>query len=298
MICKNPYVAPGGNAYGCGQCMPCRVNKRRQWVHRIMLEAAQHGDNSFVTLTYNDEHLPHGNALYPQDLSRFLKRLRRSIYPQKIRYFGVGEYGDTTQRPHYHIALFGYPHCRQASTDLRDNRYCCPVCERVQRDWGLGKIHIGTLENNSAAYLAGYVTKKLTKKDDPRLEGRHPEFARMSNRPGIGGGVCDDLASIALQYGRDDPHSLPSSLKHGSRGQPLDRYLRSRLRHRVGISDDEWAQYVKELTDEKMQDVRAIADLAPPGSKMFALKNALIDAAQGRIVQIESKSRTFKKRTI
>ena len=44
--------------FGCGQCLPCRVNKRRLWTNRIMLESMCHDDNAFVTLTYNDDNIP------------------------------------------------------------------------------------------------------------------------------------------------------------------------------------------------------------------------------------------------
>lgn len=65
-----------------------------------MLEAAQYEDNCFITLTYDDEHLPLGMSLVPKDLQDFLKRFRSRIAPIKVRYYGVGEYGDQTQRPH------------------------------------------------------------------------------------------------------------------------------------------------------------------------------------------------------
>lgn len=36
----------------------------------------------------------------------FFKRLRK-WYGKPIRYFGTGEYGSKTQRPHYHFIIFG-----------------------------------------------------------------------------------------------------------------------------------------------------------------------------------------------
>ena len=57
MLCSNPYMKDGVS-FGCGQCKGCRVNKRRQWTHRILLESMCHESSAFVTLTYDNDHLP------------------------------------------------------------------------------------------------------------------------------------------------------------------------------------------------------------------------------------------------
>lgn len=295
MLCKNPYIAPGGKAYGCGQCLPCRVNKRREWTHRIMLEAAERTDNAFVTLTYDDEHLPAGANLRPSDVSRFLKRLRRSVYPLKLRYFSVGEYGENTKRPHYHLALFGYPRCEKGVTSPNRANYCCPTCERVQRDWALGNIYNGGLEESSAQYIAGYVTKKLTNPDDPRLEGRHPEFARMSLRPGIGAGFTHEVASSLITHRLDTPEDIPSHLRHGRKLLPLGRYLRRRVATHSGVNPDDVSKIAMAKAEAEMQLLRETAQAnAPTGSKAFAFKQALIEEALPRITQLELKHRNKK----
>lgn len=90
--------------------MPCRLNRRRLWTHRLLLEQLKHGDSCFLTLTYDEKHLPEGGSLVPKHAQDFLKRLR-SKTNLKLRYYLVGEYGEDTERPHYHVALFGYPNC-------------------------------------------------------------------------------------------------------------------------------------------------------------------------------------------
>lgn len=261
-----------------------------------MLEAADHERNSFVTLTYNDEHVPTGYDLNPADLSRFLKRFRKSVYPDKIRYFGVGEYGETTKRPHYHLALFGYPACAKGTTRSNRNGYCCPVCERVQRDWSLGNIYSGGLEESSAAYIAGYVTKKLTTEGAPGLDGKHPEFARMSLRPGIGAGAAAEISDTLIKHRLDNAEHLPTSLRHGKLKYPVGRYIREKTRQQTGISKEELQAFLDENSDPKVRALREAAFAnAPPGSKAFAFKQALIDSAQGRITQIEQKHRAKRK---
>ena len=135
MKCRNPYLN-NGMAYGCGQCMPCRLNKKRIWTHRIMLESYEYSDNTMVTLTYDDEHLPRlddgRGTLVPKDFQDWLKRFRKAVEPRRVRYFGVGEYGDQLWRPHYHVILFNYPTCsfglsRYSKTRVSCCSFCCPL---------------------------------------------------------------------------------------------------------------------------------------------------------------------------
>ena len=104
----------------CGNCMACRLEYSRQWANRCMMEAMYHKDCCFVTLTYDDIHIPRRTcrrsgsnscsivySLCQRDLQLFFKRLRKAFPACVIRYFGCGEYGPTTLRPHYHVILFG-----------------------------------------------------------------------------------------------------------------------------------------------------------------------------------------------
>ena len=197
MLCKNPYMKDA-QAFGCGQCLPCRVNKKRLWTNRIMLESMVHEGNAFVTLTYNNENIPENGTLVPDDLKKWQKRFRYHANID-VRFFSVGEYGDKTKRPHYHAAIFGFQGC--ASYNLK----CpCTSCETVRASWDKGNILNGTLTQDSAAYISGYVTKKMTDRNPQEkyqnfldkgktelaeeykkrvidvLDGKHPEFARMS----------------------------------------------------------------------------------------------------------------------
>lgn len=208
-----------------------------------MLEAMQHEQNSFVTLTYAPENEPW--ELKPDDLRLFLYRLRKALRPGRIRYYAVGEYGDKSFRPHFHMALFG------AGCEPDGRRTCqCLVCSAVRETWGVGHTFCATLEERSAQYICGYVVKKMTSLKDSRLAGRHPEFARMSLRPGIGAGAIPDVASVVMQY-RSDAQLLasdvPATLTHGGKEKPLGRYLRKMLRRHCGIPENAPAQVVEAL---------------------------------------------------
>lgn len=220
MLCKKPFRKEGAS-FGCGQCMPCRLNRRRIWTHRMMLEALVHDRSSFLTLTYNKDCVPHAGSLCPLDLQLWLKRFRKKA--GKFRYYAVGEYGDSSERPHYHLAVFGLG--REAGPDVQDT-------------WGKGFTYTGDLTLASAQYVAGYVTKKMTDTNDERLCGRYPEFARMSLRPGIGYAAVSRIAeALQNKYGWDEINrtgDVPQMLKHAGRSLPLGRFMREKLRDALG----------------------------------------------------------------
>jgi len=301
MLCRSPWTA-GPRAFPCGQCMPCRFNRRRVWTHRLLLEQLQHGDSAFCTLTYNDDTLPPDSSLDPKHVQDWLKRFRRSIYPVKIRYYLVGEYGDVSHRPHYHVALFGYPSCRYGiSRYRRFGSSCCDFCDRVRDTWGFGHVYLGVLERHSCQYVAGYVTKKLTKADDPRLGGRHPEFARMSNRPGLGHDALFELASEFLFNCYDvSQGDVPVTLRHGACELPLGRYLRRKLRSMVGRDVQAPASVVAELQElvrplyEAAEAVTSAPGMASVRGGVF--RDFLVESSRQKAVQLEARARIFKRR--
>jgi len=179
----------------CGQCAGCRLERSRQWAMRLMHEKRAHADCSFVTLTYDNEHLPEGGTLIKRDLQLFMKRLRKER-PVGVRFFACGEYGDRNARPHYHAILFscGFPDRRLFSRNGRGEGYY--VSEELRELWPQGHNVIGDVTWDSCAYVARYVLKKITGKPasehyavvdgDGQVFDRLPEFTVMSRRPGIG----------------------------------------------------------------------------------------------------------------
>lgn len=254
-----------------------------------MLEAAQHDSNSFVTLTYNDDNLPGDNSVSPRELSLFFKRLRKRL-SYKVRYFGCGEYGEKSKRPHYHLAIFGAHRCQFGVTRTR-KAFCCEPCAVLHDAWGLGQILQGELNATSAAYVAGYIMKKMTRTDDARLEGRLPEFARMSLRPGIGLGMAHEIASSLMASPMDERYiDVPLSLQHGRSRWPLGRYLRRKLRTYVGRPANAPALALAPQA-AFLQDVRETAWTNQTPVKAEILKRSL-----GKRRQIEARERRYRKR--
>lgn len=173
----------------CGQCSGCRLARARAWAIRIMHESRLHEDNCFVTLTYNDEHLPRTKEGLPTldktHFTLFMKRLRKK-FGEGIRYFQCGEYGEQLARPHHHAIIFGLnPLDRVLVFPDKRNPYF--HSESIERAWQKGFVTVGSVTFDSACYTARYIMKKQTGKDaEAYYQGREPEYITMSRRPGIG----------------------------------------------------------------------------------------------------------------
>lgn len=272
-----------------------------------MLESLCHGDSTVVTLTYHDEDMPRledgRGTLQPKDLQNWLKRFRKSIEPERIRFFGCGEYGSITQRPHYHVALFGYQNCRHGvSQYTRYRSSCCAACDNVRDTWGAGNVHLMELSPATAQYVSGYVTKKMTASDDPRLLGRHPEFARMSNRPGLGAEMMWEVASSLMEHNLEDRIvDVPSALRHGSRLLPLGRYLQQKLRTYIGRDEKAPPEVLEKLAEEMslMQEAaQALADKAVSKHGVYGkeLRRLLSEVDDQSVANMAARQAIWKKR--
>lgn len=200
--------------FACGKCMACRLNHARDWSTRILHEASRHDENSFLTLTYSDEHLPDPPSLDGRQMQLFIKRLRKALWPVRIRFFLCGEYGGQTRRPHYHAIIFGYAFRkdRYPWQVIRDNLYYRSAL--LEEVWPWGHALISDVTTKSAGYVARYSVKKA---NDFTANGQNPymrvnaqtgevynvapEFLRMSRRPGIGFDWIDEFASDAYPSG-------------------------------------------------------------------------------------------------
>ena len=199
MKCTSLTKFPNSNTFtACGQCMPCRINRRKEWMTKLLLEKRYYGDNiAFITLTYAPENLPDaehfkGGSLNKSDAQKFIKRFRMNYYynhpdteKKSIRYFLVGEYGTETSRAHYHAIIFGVdPHRAQKITKL---------------SWTLGHSQCAEVKDGGIQYVCGYTLKKLTsEKDFP--DGQQPEFSLKSTQPALGHCQIPTIARKLAQH--------------------------------------------------------------------------------------------------
>jgi len=198
----------------CGQCDGCRLERSRQWAMRCMHEAQMHEQNCFITLTYNDDHLPFDNSLDYTDFQKFMKRLRKKFsYKVKrgqqgpigfrpIKFFMCGEYGDELGRPHFHACIFGIDFDDRVyfkSSASGSKLYTSQSLQNLWSDKGgypIGHVTVGDVSFASAGYVARYIMKKRLGRTGREYKSidmetgevidKQPEFARMSLRQGIG----------------------------------------------------------------------------------------------------------------
>lgn len=213
MICLKPYKDKNGDEFPCGRCMPCRINRVREWTIRMLHEYESfHGKALFVTLTYAPEFLPENATLVKFDLQKFFKRLRKNLHGRFIKYFACGEYG-TKGRPHYHAIIFGID---------REDVPVLKKCWTFQAEhlWRKGKSY-DDVNRETCSYVAGYVQKKLYGKIPNSTyteSGRIPPFQLQSQKIGYQYFLknFDRLMSL---------HGVP----YRNKIAPLPRYYKKKL---------------------------------------------------------------------
>ena len=177
--------------------------RSKEWAVRCMHEASLHQNNAFITLTYNDQHIPTDGGLRKEDFQKFMKRLRSRIYYElpghKIKYYMCGEYGTSPDgglgRPHFHAIIFGFDFGdKKLWEEKGKNRYY--RSSLLESLWTYGYSNITDVNYRTAAYVARYVMKKITgdlaeshyQKVDPETGELYrvaPEYNSMSLNPAI-----------------------------------------------------------------------------------------------------------------
>lgn len=198
----------------CGKCYACRYNYTQQWIDRLEMETRTSSRPVyFVTLTYRDSCLPLSPdgrpQLDPKEVQNFVKRLRKRLSPDRLRYVYIGEYGGKTFRPHYHFVLFG---ASPLSSSLQ---------KIFEEEWKRGHARVSQITPKRIAYVAAF---HINSCEAPH--GLTRPFARYSNRPGIGYGYCEDW-NLSQPHRRDIP-DLQYIRLDGTR-RPLPRYIRQKF---------------------------------------------------------------------
>lgn len=158
--CPNPSVLRSGIVVPCGKCEICRSNNRLEWQYRLRIHLKYCNNMPmFVTLTYDDAHLPMIDGVptvYRPDFSQFLKAYKRKygLTNDKFQYFGCSEYGDLFGRPHGHLLLFGDDALYQAF--MKDSSL---ANKRIEDVWQRGHVDVGIAGYDGMAYVTKYVLK-------------------------------------------------------------------------------------------------------------------------------------------
>lgn len=279
MKCITPYFHPRLKILcPCRKCLPCTINRKRTWTTRAIFELLAHNFSTFLTLTYDDDHYPSNGSLSSRDLTLFWKRLRKDGL--KFRYFSCGEYGEKSYRPHYHAIIYG--------EDFN------VVDFYAKKHWKFGFSYSVPATSETAGYVAGYVTKKMSDRSELLKLGLEPEFIRCSQ--GIGKNLIPSLAKYAFAQSNLE---VLDHIKIGSQDYPLPDYIRRKLRELV--LSPEHIEALKEARIKDMQDYALglieefLGECEISNSKQVLQANAL--ATKNDYLQILKKDRIWNSRS-
>lgn len=224
MTCFSP-VHLDDRTVPCGKCLACQKRRQSDWTTRLEWEYKRSHSCYFVTLTYDEENVPNElvtpprnllsteppapaqriNVLRKRDVQLYMKRLRKAILPNKIRFFCCGEYGPKTYRPHYHILIFNIPH---------DYIHCLHDC------WDNGFTTVSNVTPSRIAYVAKYSACYTYLPKIYHTKGVRP-FCLCSN--GIGSNY---MSPDMVDYHRD---TLSTFIVKDSIKRALPKYYRDRI---------------------------------------------------------------------
>lgn len=276
----------------CGRCIGCRLAYSRMWADRCVAEATLHDSNYFVTLTYDNNHLPLNEyvdkdgvyqksmTLQKRDVQLFMKRLRKA-HDEKIRFFAAGEYGTQTARPHYHLILFGLTLddlMFYKKTNLGFNLYNSEWLEKI---WPYGHVVIADVTWETCAYTARYILKKQTGSQAEFYSDFNiqPEFTLMSRRPGIARDYYEQNKLDYLRFGE-----VNIATEKGGRKIRNIKYFDK-------ILDVEYPEEREEQKDQikKQCEVMKKAKLDQTGLSYLEMLSVAEDVKKRRIKALERK---------
>lgn len=252
MECLNPISIPDPETghlrvVPCGRCNACLVRSRMEWAFRLREEWHRSPSSFFVTLTYEDERMPistsveystgalvYDGSVNKRDVQLFMKRLRKSIDPVKLRYYLISEYGPDTLRPHYHFIAFLDA---LVSPDYFDSH--------VRKCWPSPIVTVSSVTETRIKYVTEYA---LTRNSVPdRLA---PNFRLVSRNPGIGASYVERMKD--WHTGVDDMSKRYDLLDKDGFHCNMPRYYREKI-YPADFLDERSAELEKEFLQKKLE---------------------------------------------
>jgi len=230
----------------CSRCIECRLEYSRQWAVRCVHEAKMHEDNSFITLTYDDNHLKSDRLIY-SDFQLFMKKLRKT-QNEPIGMFVTGEYGERKKRPHWHAIIFNWRprDCEYKYTsDRGDTVFTSATLTNL---WGNGNAELGSVTFESAGYCARYAAKKLVHGEDVE---KYQPISKKSSKNAIGKKFLEKYWTDIFNYGY-------VILDNGTKSS-IPRYYEKWLKEN---QYEAWKRYISDIKYPRIEaaTLRSIAE--------------------------------------
>lgn len=265
----------------CGHCTGCKMQNASSWANRMEMELPYHENAWFLTLTYDNEHVPwsynqglgvnkrtgeieiENLTLNYEDMQKFWKRLRRWLEYHnrntgKLMYYQAGEYGGQTHRPHYHAIVYDLPIKKEELKEYkRKNGVIYYNIEWLEKIWGMGHVVITDATWKAMAYTARYTTKKIYGKESEKYYeelGVLPERCMMSKKPAIGKRYYEEHKDEI--YAKDE-----IQLKNGRRTKPpryFDKLFDLEHSHTKPLTDAESEEIEDTIIKAESDELKAI----------------------------------------
>lgn len=275
MQCTSP-IRLRNQFFPCGHCLSCRISKAREWSARLLHELNYWDKSVFVTLTYDNEHLPPHNSLVKKDLQKFFKRLRKCSNA-KLKYYACGEYGENKAgidyghglgRPHYHCIIFGLGQNKIDEDFIKDAWRNC-IWDNFQESKAFG-----TVTYDSCRYVSDYIFKKYSGE----------KLAETYTNKGIEPPFKISSTGLGLRFCLENAENLKHNMSFTLRGVPMNlpRYYVDKLKIQLESQDK------REL--QKWRNYAHLHNI--PDSDIAELKDSM---RRQRAIDVERKSQLFTK---
>lgn len=236
---KQQKISDAKMSVKCGQCIGCRLDRSREWAIRCVHEAQYHDQNCFLTLTFAEDPVTLSHTYF----QKFLKRLRKAV-GKPIRFYMCGEYGAVYDdngvkipgelgRPHFHAIVFGH--------DFEDKYYWkksgsgFPIyrSDSLDKVWKHGHAYTQEFSVEAAAYVARYVTKKIT--GDPAVDHYQKEVVHKETGEILKLPVIPEYTRMSLRDAQEGYNGIGSKWIHEHFGDlyPKDFVTHSGIKFRA-----------------------------------------------------------------
>lgn len=156
--CYNKIIIKKSNIeVDCGKCLNCIENKKKEKALRLIHEMNNYKFKYFITLTMDEIQASRAKSglttISKEDLRAYIRSLQYyerkynmiTSNKSKMKYIACGEYGETTERAHYHLVVL-------------TNRF---IEHKIITAWKRGHVKCEKVRDARALYYtAGYTDKK------------------------------------------------------------------------------------------------------------------------------------------
>lgn len=244
----------------CGKCESCR----RQHVTRIATACEQHmrleSASCYLTLTYDEEHLPENGTLVKKHVDRFIDALRKWIAVNKDdpkwnkAYFGnhqgkfkrvvSGEYGSKTDRPHYHLFIMGFDFPDKEPLPFKKDGKQLFRSKILQHYWPYGTVDYKNADPGAAKYVIKYAMKE-------KLHGK--EYHEQYEQRGLALPFVSVSQGIGAEYAQKYQEELFRNGTFISDGKEV-ALNRRQLQQLARIDPERTEQYKEERRKKQLEE--------------------------------------------